>query len=536
MAKHIDMYDTTLRDGSQGEGVSFSVADKLDITRELDSLGINYIEGGWPGSNPKDMDYFEAVRKLKLKNAKVTAFGSTRHAKNTPANDPNIQKLVEAKTPVIIIFGKTWNMHVTDALRVSLDKNLEMINSSVKYLKKKTGEMFYDAEHFFDGYKANPEYAMKTLEAAADGGAEALVLCDTNGGTMPLEVAKLTAEVVKRFPGLKVGIHPHNDSGMAAANAVEAVRAGATHVQGTINGLGERTGNADLTQIIPAVELKLGYSSIGKKNLQHLTEVSRFVYEAANLPLRDNQPYVGRSAFAHKGGIHVSAMARNQSTYEHITPETVGNERRILISELSGRSNLVARSKKLRDNPEQMKNVLKRIMELENEGYCFESADASFDLLVQKVLGEYEPRFNLDSFRVISESSKDGRRMSEATVKVDVNGEMMHTVSEGDHGPVNALDEALRKAMLPKFPQLAELRLVDYKVHIVNAQAAAEARVRVVIEFAYQSEVWSTVGVSENIIDASCHAIVDSLEYMLYKYPSSSKKSVKRKATARARR
>lgn len=527
MPRKIEIFDTTLRDGSQGEGVSFSVADKLSVTDALDNLGVDYIEGGWPGSNPKDMDYFEAVRGRKLKNARVVAFGSTRHARNKPSEDPNLKKLVAAGTPVIIIFGKSWDLHVRDALRVSLDTNLAMIDSSVKYLKKRTGEVLYDAEHFFDGYKASPEYAMKSLAAAANAGAEALVLCDTNGGCLPSEIYDMTQEVVKAFPGMRVGIHAHNDGGMAVANSVEAIRAGACHVHGTINGFGERTGNADLTSVIPNLELKLNCKVLGKRRLRHLTDTSRFVYETANMPPKDSQPFVGRSAFAHKGGIHVSAIARNEKTYEHIAPTVVGNERRILISELSGRSNLAARSKRLAENPEMMKVVLARVMELENQGYAFESADASFELLIRKELGEFKPRFELNAFRVISEVVREGRRISEATVKVEADGEEYHTVSEGEHGPVNALDKAMRKALTPIYPELAGLRLVDYKVHIVNAQAAAEAKVRVVVESAYKDEVWGTVGVSANIIDASCHALIDSLQYMLFKFTKKKRKSRK---------
>jgi 2-isopropylmalate synthase len=519
MSVKVEIYDTTLRDGSQGEGVSFSLADKLHVTSALDELGVHYVEGGWPGSNPKDMEYFEAVRKLKLRHARVAAFGSTRHAKNTPAADPNLKQLVKAKTPVITIFGKTWDLHVRDALRVPLETNLAMIESSVKYLKKKTGQVFFDGEHFFDGYNANPEYALQALAAAAEAGAEALILCDTNGGNFPSRIAEVTALVVKKFSGLSIGIHTHNDSGMAVANSVAAVEAGASHVQGTINGLGERCGNADLAQVIPNLELKGGKTCIGKKNLRHLTETSRYVYELATLPLVNSQPFVGRSAFAHKGGIHVSAVARNSKTYEHVEPEMVGNERRILVSELSGRSNILACSKvDLSDKPEKMKEVLAKVMELEKDGYAFENAEASFHLLISRIVGGYVPAFELKSFRVMSEYHPAGERVSEATVKVAVDGREHHTVSEGDSGPVNALDKALRKALLPEFPILEQMKLVDYKVHIVNAQAAAEAKVRVVIISQLHGDVWGTVGVSENIIEASCRAMVESLEYTVLKY------------------
>jgi len=516
MNTQVELYDTTLRDGSQGEGISFSLADKLNITRALDALGIHYIEGGWPGSNPKDMEYFEAVSRLKLKHARVAAFGSTRHAKNTPAGDPNLRKLVAARVPVITIFGKSWDLHVRDALRVSLDENLRMIESSVRYLCRKTDQVFFDGEHFFDGYNANPEYALKGLAVAAEAGARALVLCDTNGGNLPSRIAEVTAVVVKAFPGMPVGIHTHNDAGMAVANTVEAVKAGARQVQGTVNGFGERTGNADLTQVIPNLELKLGFRCLGRRNLRHLTNASRYVYEVANLPLRDNQPFVGRSAFAHKGGIHVSAVARNSATYEHVEPETVGNERRVLISELSGRSNILARSQvDMREHPEKMKEVLDRVMALENQGYAFENAEASFDLLVRRIMGTFKPFFDLVAFRVMSEMRPGGEHLSEGTVKVDVGGTIYHTVSEGEHGPVNALDLALRKALVAKYPALEHMHLLDYKVHIVNAQAATEAKVRVVIKSTDGQDIWSTVGVSENVIEASCLALVDSIEYFL---------------------
>lgn len=518
MTKKIEIYDTTLRDGSQGEGVNFSLADKLAITHLLDELGVHCIEGGWPGSNPKDVDYFKEARNLKLKNGRIAAFGSTRHAKNTPGGDPNLKKLVQAKTPIITIFGKSWDLHVREALRVSLDENRRMIESSVRYLVKRAEEVFYDAEHFFDGYIANPEYALDTLAAAAEAGASRLILCDTNGGNLPEQIAAVTRLVCEKFSGVQIGIHAHNDSGVAVANSLVAISAGARQVQGTMNGLGERVGNADLVQVIPNLELKLGISTIGKAQLKRLVEVSRYIYETANLPVHDNAPFVGRSAFAHKGGIHVSAVARNAACYEHIKPEAVGNEQRILISELSGRSNILARAKvDLKKHPEAMRTVLKQLMELENRGYAFESAEASFDLLVSKALGEYKSFFTIDTFRVMSEhrGSGNGDRLSEATVKVQVGDQLFHTVSEGGHGPVDALDQALRKALVPEYPELAELKLIDYKVHIVNAQAATEAKVRVVIESSAGGKIWGTVGVSENIIEASCQALVDSLEYLL---------------------
>jgi 2-isopropylmalate synthase len=514
----VEIYDTTLRDGTQGEGVSISIVGKLDITRELDAFGVHYIEGGWPGSNPKDMEFFRQARELKLKTARVAAFGSTRHAKNTPGRDPTLKRLVESRAPVVTIFGKTWDLHVTDALRVELETNLEMIRSSVKYLKDRCQTVFYDAEHFYDGYKANPGYAMKTLEAAVEGGAECLILCDTNGGSLPREIRELTGMVSETFGDVRVGVHTHNDGGMAVGNAIEGVEAGATHVQGTINGVGERCGNCDLTSVVPTLELKMGRRCVGKERLQHLTELSRYVYEAANVPILDRQPFVGKSAFAHKGGIHVSAVARNQRTYEHVTPEAVGNERRILVSELSGKSNILARSRvDLSKHPEAMKQVLDTIMEKELEGYQFESAEASFDLLVRRTLGMFEPFFTLEGFRVISEVRDDDARVSEATVKVAVGEQRMHTAAESTEGPVAALDGALRKALIPTYPSLAELRLVDYKVVIVDASRAASAHVRVTIESADQADVWTTVGASANIIEASYTALVDSIEHKLLK-------------------
>jgi 2-isopropylmalate synthase len=531
--RKVEVYDTTLRDGTQGEGVSISIGGKLDIATTLDEFGVHYIEGGWPGSNPKDMEFFKQVKKLKLKNSKIAAFGSTRHAKNTPASDPNLKKLVASKSDVITIFGKTWDLHVTDALRVSLSKNLEMISSSIKYLKKNAPQVFFDAEHFYDGYKKNQKYALNALAAAADAGAECLILCDTNGGTLPDEIYDITADVIKNIPGVEIGIHTHNDGNTSIANALMAVKAGASQVQGTINGIGERCGNCDLTSVIPTLELKMGINVVGKKKLAHLTEMSRRVYEIANVPILDRQPFVGKSAFAHKGGIHVSAVARNSSTYEHVTPEAVGNERRILISELSGKSNILARSKvSLKDDPKAMKMILNKLMLLEKEGYVFESADASFDLLVRRELGLIKPAFTLKGFRVISETREDGTRISEATVKLDVNGIREHTAAEGTEGPVDALNLALRKALMHHFEELKEMRLTDYKVVIVDASRASQAHVRVTIESADHNDVWHTVGASANIIEASYLALVDALEYKIMK--GFSKKGKKKKQPKKA--
>lgn len=516
--ERVQIFDTTLRDGTQSEHIAYSLKDKITIAHELDALGVDYIEGGWPGSNPKDMSFFEAARTEKWKNARITAFGSTRHAKNAPTDDPNLTALVQSKAPVLIIFGKSWDFQVTEALRVSLDDNLKMIESSVKYLSQNCEEMLYDAEHFFDGYKHNPKYALSSLRAAADGGAKCLILCDTNGGTLPEELFEIVSTVGKEFPGMRIGIHPHNDSGVAVANALAAVRAGARHVQGTINGFGERCGNVDLLPVIANLQLKMNLDCLqGKKSLAKLTEVSRFVYEAGNVPPRDNQPYVGRSAFAHKGGVHVSAVNRSAATYEHIEPETVGNVRRVLISELSGRSNVVAamgHKFNLKDNPNDLKRVVERIMELENRGYIFEAAEASFELLVRKTLDQHVPFFDLHGFRVITDV-EDGQTHTEATVKLEVKGKVEHTAADGN-GPVNALDGALRKALEGFYPELKQIHLIDYKVRVINPKDATEARVLVTIVSTDGKDSWTTVGVSENVIEASWHALVDSVEYKLY--------------------
>ena len=532
--RRIEVFDTTLRDGTQSEHIAYSLTDKLDIAHVLDELGVDYIEGGWPGSNPKDMAFFDQARTEKWKHARIAAFGSTRHAKNSVDTDPNLRALIDSGAPVLIIFGKSWDFHVTDALRVKLEDNLEMIASSLQHLSRHCEEVLYDAEHFFDGYKNNPEYAMQTLAAAVRGGAKCLILCDTNGGTMPDEVRAIVTTVLAKFPGVRVGIHPHNDSGVAVANALAAVQAGASHVQGTINGFGERCGNVDLIPVIANLQLKLGLDCLrGAESLAKLTEVSRHIYEVGNLPLRDNQPFVGRSAFAHKGGIHVSAIARSAATYEHIEPEVVGNSRRVLISELSGRSNLVAMAGSkfgLKERPEDMKKVLNRLMELENQGYVFEAADASFELLVRKTLNTHKPFFNLQGFRVMTEVDSNGKSVTEATVKMEVGGQIEHTAAEGN-GPVNALDGALRKALEKFYPEVGDIALVDYKVRVCNPKQATRATVLVTIVSSDHKDRWTTVGVSENVIDASWHALVDSIEYKLYHLPR--RRTVRGKAACR---
>jgi 2-isopropylmalate synthase len=515
----IEVFDTTLRDGTQSEHIAYSQEDKLAIAHELDRLGVDYIECGWPGSNPKDRAFFKRLRKDTWQHARITAFGSTRHAKHKASEDPNLLALAESGAPALILFGKSWDYHVTHALRATPAENLDMIRSSLAFLKGQCQELLYDAEHFFDGYKANPEYALKTLQAALDGGAVALVLCDTNGGTLPDEVTRIVGDVRARFSGVRIGIHPHNDAGVAVANALAAIQAGCVHVQGTINGFGERCGNVDLVPVIANLQLKLGYDCLGgAESLRRLTEISRFVYEVGNLPPRDNQPYVGQSAFAHKGGIHVSAVSRDVRTYEHVDPEVVGNSRRVLISELSGRSNLIAKQGErfgLKDDPEALKKVLDRVMDLENQGYVFEAADASFELLVRKTLNRHQPFFRFHRFKVVNQSAEHGHPLTEATVKVEVSGKVEHTVAEGN-GPVHALDRALRKALGPFYPELHDVALVDYKVRVVNPRAATGAKVLVSIVSSDHRSRWTTVGVSENIIEASWHALVDSIEYKLY--------------------
>jgi 2-isopropylmalate synthase len=513
----IAIYDTTLRDGSQGEGVSFSLLDKLNITRRLDELGVDYIEGGYPLSNPKDFEYFQEARKVALKHAKVAAFGMTRRKGIRPAEDTCLKALLDAQTPIVTLVGKSWDLHVREVLGTTPEENLRMIADSVAYCKAAGREVFYDAEHFFDSYRHNPEYALQTLRAAQDAGAAVLILCDTNGGNLPEEIGS-AVEAVRRQLRAELGIHCHNDCDVAVANTLAAVSRGATQVQGTINGIGERCGNADLVSILANLVLKRGYDVLQPDSLSKLTEVSRYVYETANMNFRADQPFVGASAFAHKGGMHTHAVARNTASYEHIDPATVGNERRILVSELSGQATILAKTTQYalaHDRP-LMQKILIRVQDLENEGYEFEAAEASFELLVQRAAGLYRPKFELLAYRVNIEAGRDGRPVTEATVKVRVGGETMHTASEGD-GPVNALDGALRKALLPSYPRLAELHLVDFKVRVVNARAESAARVRVVVEWRDGGASWGTVGVSENIIEASWLALVDAVEYKLFK-------------------
>lgn len=516
--RRIQIYDTTLRDGTQGEGVSLSLVDKLQITRRLDALGFDYVEGGYPLSNEKDAQFFQEIRKTPLKHAKVCAFGMTRRKGVAAADDPGMKALLASQAPVITIVGKTWDFHATEILGVSLDENLEMIADSIRHMAQAGREVIYDAEHFFDGAKANLEYAIKTIQAAAQAGAGIVVLCDTNGGTLPEEIADYTRQAIAALP-VPVGIHCHNDCELAVANSLAAVDAGAVQVQGTINGFGERCGNVDLISVIANLALKKrGYEVLQPGGVEHLTELSRYVYETANLHLRSSQPFVGQSAFAHKGGMHVHAVNRATQSYEHISPESVGNARRVLVSELSGRSNIVALTVKynIQHDRELMDKILAQVVKLENAGYQFEAAEASFDLLVKKCAGSYRPFFERLNYHVNVECDQLGAVTTEATVKLRVDGSVHHEVAEGD-GPVNALDAALRKALAEVYPSLDTMQLVDYKVRVINSEAGTAAGVRVMIESEDGQDTWGTVGVSENVIEASWIALVDSFEYKLFK-------------------
>lgn len=518
LPREVKIYDTTLRDGTQKEGISFSVEDKIRIAKRLDQFGVDFIEGGWPGSNKKDEEFFQRAAELKWNHAKIAAFGSTRRAKNSAENDPNIQALLNAKTPVCTIFGKTWDLHVTTALNISLEENLTLIFDSLAYLKAQGRQVFYDAEHFFDGYKANPTYALATLETALRAGAEALVLCDTNGGTMTTELIEIIKVVQEKFD-CELGIHAHNDGEMAVANSVVAVQMGISHVQGTINGYGERCGNANLCSILPALKLKISNQLLPQIDLTKLTELSRFISEEANLPHQHEYPYVGQSAFAHKGGIHVSAIRKDSATYEHIHPEWVGNVQRVLISDLAGQSNILSKAEKfgldLQHLTPRAREIVDKLKELEHLGYQFEAAEGSFEVLIKKLLGQLNLFFDLAGFRVIIER-RNGSAVSEATIKVTVGGQTEHTAAEGV-GPVNALDNALRKALEKFYPALKQMRLVDYKVRVLDEKEATQAKVRVLIESADEKDTWGTVGVSNNIIEASWQALVDSISYKLMK-------------------
>jgi len=515
----VELYDTTLRDGAQTEGISYSVNDKINIAKKLDELGIHYIEGGWPGANPKDSEFFKKMKKIKLKNSQLVSFCSTRHPQKKVFSDPNIRGVLEADTKIVTIFGKSWDLHVREVFRVSLEDNLRMIEDTIRYLKSKDKIVFYDAEHFFDGYKANPDYALKTIQVAKDAGAQIIIFCDTNGGTLPDDIYEIIKKVKEKI-NLPLGIHTHNDIGLAVANSLMALKAGCGHIQGTFNNLGERCGNADLTTIIGILKLKMGIDCISDSALKNLTFVSHYISEISNIKPQDNQPFVGRSAFAHKGGVHIDAMLKHPQTYEHIDPALVGNRRRFLISELSGKSSIVTVAKEMELNLDKKSSQAKRIFnllqELEHQGYQFEAAEGSFKLLLAKELKKVKKFFELEGFRVIVEKRADQRVFAEATVRLRIKGKEQYMAAEGD-GPVNALDNALRKALIQFYPELSKMHLSDFKVRVLDEKAGTAAKVRVLIQSQDEKDSWNTVGVSENIIEASWQALVDSIEYKLLK-------------------
>lgn len=517
--RFVQIYDTTLRDGTQAEGISFSCEDKIKIALNLDKMGFHYIEGGWPGSNPKDLDFFNLIQGYSLTNSKLVAFGSTRKAGISPENDSNIKSILASGVQVAAIFGKSWDFHVTTALEISLEENLAMIRDTLAYLKSRGLEVIYDAEHFFDACKANPDYALSTVMAAKEGGASTIVLCDTNGGSLPMEIKEVVELVVRRL-GIPVGIHAHNDTDMAVANSLMAVQAGAAQVQGTVNGYGERCGNANLCSIIPTLTLKCGIETIPRDRLAHLTEMSRYVSEVANVNPDTRQPYVGFSAFAHKGGVHVSALLKDSRSYEHIAPELVGNRRRVLVSELSGISNMLYKYKELNLNIDKQnqegKRILEEIKNMENRGFQFEGAEGSFELLLKKAYDGYVEPFTLESLRLLVEVKQDSPAYSEAIIKMRVGEKVVHTAAEGN-GPVNALDNALRKALESFYPRIRSMRLTDYKVRVIDEKDGTGAIVRVHIETGDGHSSWGTVGVSQNIIEASWQALADSLAYGLLK-------------------
>jgi 2-isopropylmalate synthase len=519
MNKQIMLYDTTLRDGTQGDQVTLSAEDKLRITGKLDELGFHYVEGGWPGSNPKDVRFFEMARGMSFKNTQLTAFGSTRRADTTPGDDQSIQALLETETDVVTIFGKSWDLHASEILEVTLAENLSMIEDTLSYLKRQGKEVIFDAEHFFDGYKRNPGYALSTVKAAINGGADIIVLCDTNGGTLPHEVQGILEQVMP-YITRPVGIHAHNDCGLALANSLQAVQLGISMVQGTINGYGERCGNVDLISVIGTLQLKMGYQCIDPENTIHLTELSRFVSEVANIPPFNQRPFVGKSAFAHKGGVHVSAIIKNPTAYEHLDPDEVGNRRRVVVSDLSGKSNIEYKSEEmgidLSANGNDSRKIVDKIKAMEDQGYQFDAAEGSLELLIKKEAGQFEEPFTLESFRVTIEKNRSGPSSSQATIKISVAGVDEITAAEGD-GPVNALDNALRKALNKFFPRIKEMGLVDFKVRVIDGSDATAAKVRVKIESRDSREIWSTIGVSEDIIEASWQALVDSFQYKLLK-------------------
>jgi len=517
----MEIYDTTLRDGSQGEGINFSLSDKIHIAERLDLLGVDYIEGGWPGSNPKDVAFFEAAAARTWQHAKIYAFGMTRRPSVCVESDENIKALVSCGAQGVTIFGKTWTHHVTKVLHTTLHENLKMIEESIAYPRSQGFRVIYDAEHFFDGLKADPEYALSTLKAAAAAGAATIVLCDTNGGNLPEMIADAVRLVMATIPGARVGIHTHNDAELAVANALAAIRTGATHVQGTINGYGERCGNANLCSIIPTLQLKIGIDCLPEGKLKHLTETARYVGEVANRALETGQPYVGHSAFAHKGGVHAAAMRRSPIAYQHVDPELIGNRQRTLISELSGRGNvleLVERVGSATLDGARLTSVVERVKALENEGFSFESAEASVHLLVQRTEVGYVPPFKLVDFTTVIQRLPNHKMVAQAMLKLDVNGHIEHTAADGN-GPINALDLAARKALSPHYPHLDETKLLDFKVRVLDGHDGTAATVRVLIETGDEEESWSTVGSSQNIIEASWIALSDSLEYAIIRAP-----------------
>ncbi len=517
------LFDSTLRDGAQAEGISFSVPDKLKIVEALDAMGIRYIEAGNPGSNPKDLDFFQQVAHIQLKHAKLTGFGSTRRRGIKAEDDKNVASLLQANTPAVAIFGKSWDFHVTEVIKTTLDENLAMIRDTLAFFKERGKEVIFDAEHYFDGYKNNPEYALKTLEAAVEGGATVLCLCDTNGGAFPDEIADATKLVVGTFAkkyNIDVGIHCHNDGGMAVANTIVAVEAGAVHVQGTLNGLGERCGNANLCTIIPNLQVKLGYQCILPEKMAELAPTAAYAAEIANIKLNDRDPYVGKSAFAHKGGMHIDGVNKASSSFEHVDPSVVGNERRFLMSEVSGRATILSKIQRVipsvtKDSPET-ESIIQKLKELEHLGYQFEGAESSFKLLVHKHLGKYKPFFELIHFKIIGEQPRKNGDSSTAMIKLAVDGKEEITAADGD-GPVHALDKALRKALEVFYPELRQVHLTDYKVRVLETRSATASRVRVLIESTDGEDSWTTVGVSNDIIEASWIALVDSMEHKLLK-------------------
>lgn len=518
MSNTVYIYDTTLRDGTQREGISLSLQDKLRIAKRLDQFGVHYIEGGWPGSNPKDAEFFNAVRDMTFENAKVAAFGSTRRRDTRPEDDPNLQALLEAQTPVVTLVGKSWDLHVRDVLNTDNEENLAMIAESVAYMTGEGKEVVYDAEHFFDGYKANPDYALLTVQVAAQNGAACVTLCDTNGGCLPWEVARITSAVRDALPEhVQIGIHTHDDSGCGVANSLAAVDAGAVHVQGTINGYGERVGNANLCAIVPDLQLKMGRECVSDEQLASLSDLAGYVAEIANLSPDTHAPYVGASAFAHKGGIHVAAMRKNKLSYQHVDPAVIGNEQRTVISELSGRGNVLDKAGEfgLDVDKEEARAVLDEIKRLESEGFAFEAGEASMALLVRRMKADYAAPFAVSDFTTWI-SRREGKSVSDATIKVLIDGELVHTAASGN-GPVNALSMALRKALFTKYPELASVHLTDYKVRILDGENGTEAQTRVLIDFIDEEteERWSTVGASTNIIEASWRALADSYEFAL---------------------